>query len=291
MQQASCNGLRSGWLEARKLLSRCFQRKTQPITAALRSAYRSGSNHHAEGNATELQTVRWKKDEGWADLADKLRELPTRVTLIWKKRPKNISLLMTRETRTLDGLNRPFEGSKQKAQRRDTVLISIVSHESFFLYANLNGIGINFLIDTGQRYRQRMASSVWGGTRNVDWTSIGQRRWFYVTDTWNVKEVQQFPGFTNHYRRFIKSFAKIAKPLHKLTERSAVAFRWTLECQRSFNLLKNLLSSPPILVYPDFTKPFILDTDASNEGIGAVLSQLDSQGRERVIAYGADCRP
>ena len=95
MRQASCNGLRSGWLEARKLLSRCFQRKTQPITAALRSAYRSGSNHHAEGNATELQTVRWKKDEGWADLADKLRELPTRVTLIWKKRPKNISLLMS----------------------------------------------------------------------------------------------------------------------------------------------------------------------------------------------------
>ena len=46
----------------------------------------------------------------------------------------------------------------------------------------------------------------------------------------NVKEVQQFLGFANYYQRFIKSFAEIAKPLHKLTERSAVAFRWTLEC-------------------------------------------------------------
>ena len=59
--------------------------------------------------------------------------------------------------------------------------------------------------------------------------------------------------------------------------------------QRSFDLLRNLLSSSPILIYPDFTKPFILDTDASNgPGIGAVLSQLDSQGQERVnIAYGS----
>ena len=103
----------------------------------------------------------------------------------------------------------------------------------------------------------------------------------------NVREVQQFLGFANYYRRFIKNFAEIARPLHKLTERGAAQFQWTPECQRSFDLLRNLLSSPPILVYPDFTKPFILDTDASNEGIGAVLSQLDAQGKERVVAYGS----
>ena len=64
------------------------------------------------------------------------------------------------------------------------------------------------------------------------------------------------------------------------------------ECQRSFDLLRNLLSSPPILVYPDFTKPFILDTDASNEGIGAVLSQLDSQGQElTIVPYNGFTEP
>eukprot|EP00731_Ephydatia_muelleri_P039115 Em1119g1a len=81
----------------------------------------------------------------------------------------------------------------------------------------------------------------------------------------------------------IKDFAQIAKPLHKLTS----SFLWTTECQKSFKILRHLLSSPPILSYPDFTKPFILDTDASNDGIGGVLSQLDKDGGEHVVAYGS----
>eukprot|EP00731_Ephydatia_muelleri_P022408 Em0014g999a len=85
---------------------------------------------------------------------------------------------------------------------------------------------------------------------------------------------------------FIKDFAQIAKPLHKPTERTS-SFLWTPECQKSFEILRHLLSSPPILSYPDFTKPFILDTDASNDGIGGVLSQLDKDGREHVVAYGS----
>ena len=100
------------------------------------------------------------------------------------------TIIRTRETRTLDGLNRPFEGSKQKAQRRDTVLISIVSHESFFLYANLNGVGINSsstrgsgIAFTQQRIWRRLSGVALETYRGLD-TSIGQRRWFYVTDTW-----------------------------------------------------------------------------------------------------------
>ena len=102
----------------------------------------------------------------------------------------------------------------------------------------------------------------------------------------STKEVQQFLGLANYYRRFIKDFAQIAKPLHKLTERTS-SFLWTTECQKSFEILRHLLSSPPILSYPDFTKPFILDTDTSNDGIGGVLSQLDKDGREHVVAYGS----
>ena len=102
----------------------------------------------------------------------------------------------------------------------------------------------------------------------------------------SVQEVRQFLGFCSYYRRFIQNFAQIAKPLHRLTEKNA-KFNWTAEAEKAFEHLRKQLSTTPVLVYPDFEKEFILDTDASDSGIGAVLSQVDSQGRERVIAYGS----
>ena len=101
----------------------------------------------------------------------------------------------------------------------------------------------------------------------------------------SVQEVQQFLGLASYYRRFVRNFAEIAKPLHRLTERGR-EFVWTLECETAFATLKNRLSSAPILSFPDFSKPFLLDTDASQEGIGAVLSQI-SDGNEHVIAYAS----
>lgn len=100
------------------------------------------------------------------------------------------------------------------------------------------------------------------------------------------REVQQFLGLANYYRRFIRGFAQIAKPLHKLTEHNA-AFKWTPECNEAFTTLRLRLTTTPVLVYPDFTKEFILDTDASNTAIGAVLSQVGQDGQEHVIAYGS----
>ena len=108
--------------------------------------------------------------------------------------------------------------------------------------------------------------------------------------TWPVptskRETQQFLGFANYYRRFIRDFALIARPLHRLTEKTA-SFAWTDACQSSFDQLRQCLTSAPVLAYPDFQRPFILDTDASDIGIGGVLSQLDDHGKERVIAYGS----
>ena len=107
--------------------------------------------------------------------------------------------------------------------------------------------------------------------------------------TWQVpiskKETQQFLGFANYYRRYIKDFAQLARPLHRLTENTS-SFRWTDECQSSFDQLRRCLCSAPVLAYPDFEKPLILDTDASDTGIGGVLCQADGEGSERVIAYG-----
>ena len=99
-------------------------------------------------------------------------------------------------------------------------------------------------------------------------------------------EVQKFLGFTGYYRRFVKDFASVARPLHRLTERNT-SFLWTDDCQRAFDELRQRLCSAPVLAFPDFTRQFILDTDASDVGIGAVLSQKDEEGREQVIAYGS----
>ena len=64
-------------------------------------------------------------------------------------------------------------------------------------------------------------------------------------------------------------------------------FKWTKDCQEAFEKLRQQLVSPPILAFPDYQKPFILDTDASNLGIGAVLSQIQDDGQEQVVAYGS----
>lgn len=100
-----------------------------------------------------------------------------------------------------------------------------------------------------------------------------------------VTEVRSFLGKTSYYRRFIPNFASIAAPLHKLSEKDS-RFKWTSDCAKAFNTLKTKLMSPPVLTFPDFKCTFILDTDASDTGIGGVLSQVQD-GVEKVIAYGS----
>ncbi|KAK3740332.1 hypothetical protein QZH41_000887 [Actinostola sp. cb2023] len=98
-----------------------------------------------------------------------------------------------------------------------------------------------------------------------------------------ASEMRSFLGLCSYYRRFIKGFADIARPLHRLTEKGR-EFVWTSECDVAFNQLKTTLSTAPVLAYPTSKDPFILDTDASNIGLGAVLSQVQD-GEEKVIAY------
>ena len=100
------------------------------------------------------------------------------------------------------------------------------------------------------------------------------------------RDVQQFLGLANYHRWFVRDFARIAKPLHRLTEKN-VRFSWTEEAAGAFAQLKQRLISPLVLAHPDFTVPFILDTDASATGIGAVLSQRHADGKEHVIAYAS----
>ena len=76
----------------------------------------------------------------------------------------------------------------------------------------------------------------------------------------SLKEVRQFWGLASYYRKFVKDFAKLAAPMYDLTKKSAKQFEWTDECKDAFLCLKSFLTPGPILVYPDFSKPFIVDT-------------------------------
>ena len=100
------------------------------------------------------------------------------------------------------------------------------------------------------------------------------------------KQVRGFLGLTGYYRKFIQDYASIAAPLTDLTKKSLPErVQWTAESRRAFEALKIALCKNPVLVNPDFSKQFILQTDASNRGVGAVLSQLDDNKTDRPVAY------
>ena len=102
----------------------------------------------------------------------------------------------------------------------------------------------------------------------------------------NVKSVKEFLGLCSYYRKFVPGFSKIATPLHQLLKADA-KFVWTEPCQRAFQKLKEVLTHPPVLAYPHFDKAFILHTDASGEGLGAVLEQKQEDGMLHPVAYAS----
>ena len=108
-----------------------------------------------------------------------------------------------------------------------------------------------------------------------------------VVENWpvpkTVKGVRSFLELCNYYRRFVKDFAGIARPLSSLTKKK-VPFIWNDECQTAFDSLRKELITAPVLEFPDYTGTFILDTDASNTSLGAVLSNVIN-GEERPLVY------
>ena len=113
--------------------------------------------------------------------------------------------------------------------------------------------------------------------------------------------MRRFSGFTGYYRKFVQNYAKVARPLHgllvgvprkgkggKKTVKwgPAPVWKWTHECQEAFEELIRRLTSPPVLAFADFAQPFIVHTDASLDGLGAILYQ-EQAGHKRVIAYAS----
>ena len=99
-----------------------------------------------------------------------------------------------------------------------------------------------------------------------------------------VKQIRGFLGFGNFYRRFIWRFSELAKPLNDLLKKDQ-KFEWTDDCQRAFDELKKRFTEEPVLMMPDQTKPFQIETDASKYATGGVLTQLDSNGDRHPISF------
>ena len=96
------------------------------------------------------------------------------------------------------------------------------------------------------------------------------------------RTVRAFLGLASYYRRFVRDFSRIAAPLHELTK-ADTTFEWTPQTSEAFTRLKEVLTANILLPFPDFASPFIIDCDASDVGMGAVLSQ-HLQGVERPIS-------
>ena len=105
-------------------------------------------------------------------------------------------------------------------------------------------------------------------------------------------DIQSFMGIMGYYRCFIKGFAHIAAPLYDLIsgdnkDKKSEPMKLSPEALEAFNILKEKCMNAPMLAFPDFKKPFLLETDASRKGLVAVLSQKQDDGRYHLVAYAS----
>jgi len=107
-----------------------------------------------------------------------------------------------------------------------------------------------------------------------------------LTPPINLKELKSRLSLFSYYRQYIKGFLEIMRPMYELTREEngkAVPFEWIAAIQKAFETIKAKLAMASVVAHPNFDKPFILYTDASGGGIGAVLHQKGDDGRERII--------
>ncbi len=100
----------------------------------------------------------------------------------------------------------------------------------------------------------------------------------------NITELRRFLGMVQYYRQYINGYAEVARPLYNMLKEKGPAV-WRQVQQEVFDIIKNKLAIKSIKTHPDFNKLFKLYTDASDTGLGVVLTQDDEEGKERVIVY------
>ncbi|MCP4338003.1 MAG: hypothetical protein GY799_03765, partial [Desulfobulbaceae bacterium] len=103
----------------------------------------------------------------------------------------------------------------------------------------------------------------------------------------SITKLKGFLAMGSYYRRFVKDFSLIVKPLTDATRGSPVKLTWTREGKLAFQKLKDVMSTPPVLAYPDLSKRFYLECDGSKLGLGCVLTQLGEDGHRHPLAYAS----
>ena len=103
-----------------------------------------------------------------------------------------------------------------------------------------------------------------------------------------VKDIQKFLGFCNFYRRFVKNYSELARPLFDLTKKGKL-FIWTEHQDTAFTGLQDALTSSPVLLLPNYGRPFMLYIDASDYATSAILEQDDALGRSHPVTYYSKC--
>ena len=102
------------------------------------------------------------------------------------------------------------------------------------------------------------------------------------------KQLRSYLGLVGYYRRYIPNFSEIATPLSDVTgKKSPNKLKWNVECENSFSQLKRCMINYPVLQLPDFSLPFIVQVDASERALGAILSQKDEEGSEHPVVYAS----
>jgi hypothetical protein len=158
----------------------------------------------------------------------------------------------------------------------------LIDLENLFFYTQKGGLVFN--IDKCTFFRNELKFLGYIITQDgikTDDDKIKKVREFPIPTT--IKQVRGFIGLASYYRRFVKDFAKIARPLHNQTKTDKT--KWGEEETIAFEKLKEMLTTAPILKRPDFEKEFFVHCDGSKLGIGAILSQFDDENKEHPVIY------
>jgi RNase H-like domain found in reverse transcriptase/Reverse transcriptase (RNA-dependent DNA polymerase) len=120
------------------------------------------------------------------------------------------------------------------------------------------------------------------GKISIDAVKLGGIRDWPVPTT--LKQTQSFLGFGNFYRKFISHYSELARPLNNPTKKDK-KFEWSTDCQEAFDTMKKRFTEEPVLLMPNQSKPFQIESNASKVATGAVLTQLNSNGDQHPVAF------
>jgi RNase H-like domain found in reverse transcriptase len=120
------------------------------------------------------------------------------------------------------------------------------------------------------------------GKISMDAVKLGGIRDWPVPTT--LKQTRSFLGFGNFYQKFISHYSELARPLNDLTKKDK-KFEWSTKCQEAFDTMKKQFMEELVLLMPDQSKPFQIESDTSKMAIGAVLTQLNSNGNRHPVAF------